>query len=505
MSLFNYNTSTEMLQPQSPDDPVLLKLNDWSERVLRYTREQLKHKKSIAISKEYQALMKEFETIVENRFGFPVNFLHIEGHDPAVLLVPPAGFNTLFKSYMDDSRAEANKSNRGIATNYKDAINNIDSTLFLSKLKVDYKKCRIDGFKKGVGVANIILDPVTIAGRMYGHGYMPNRETDKYYSKEELTAVMLHEIGHAFHTISCSHRVYMNSSVLMDNYIDAIEKRNMTDSEAVILCYNKLKQAYGHDKGAKLFLNQDNTKENVEKKKIGLMLMIAENNESRQPLINPNALHDNEALADYFVSMFGYGNHLVSALRKQGTHHMYYENDWFITRRLKMYLFPSLARLLLPNTFIPSLYWVFYGILPPIYILEVMAKLLQDPGEMYFDKTEEYDQDDLRFKRNKFGMIKALKTGMLNTEQTKNMLEAIDQIDRILAITANMTGKSNIYQAIYRLFNRKETERVETERILENMMHNDLHAMQRKSELGMYKTRKQLYMEENTKGGKDGK
>ena len=505
MSLYKSSLSTEMLQPQSPDDPVLLKLNDWSERVLRYTREQLKHKKSIAISKEYQGMMKEFETIVENRFGFPVNFLYIDGHGPAVLLRPPAGFNTLFKRYMEDAREEGYKTNKGIAVDYKQALENVDSTLYFSKLKVDYKKCRIDGFKKGVGIANIILDPATVAGRMYGHGYMPNREADKYISKEELTSIMLHEIGHAFQIYANSHRVYMNSSVLMDNYIDAIEKRNLSDNEAVTLCYNKIKKTTGYEKGAKLFLDSDTSREKTDKKKIALMLMVAENNESRQPIVNPNTIHDNEALADYFVTMFGYGNHIVSALRKLGTNHMYYENDWFITRRLKMCLLPFMARLLLPNTYIPRLHLLWYIVLPPIYLYEVVFNALQDSGEMYFDKTEEYDQDDLRFKRNKFGMIKALKSGMLNTEQTKNMLEAIDQIDRILAITANMSKVGSIWQHMYRLFNRKETERVETERILENMMHNDLHAMHKKSELGMYKTRKQLYMEENTKGGKDGK
>lgn len=505
MSLYKSSLSTEMLQPQSPDDPVLLKLNDWSERVLRYTREQLKHKKSIAISKEYQGMMKEFETIVENRFGFPVNFLYIDGHGPAVLTVPPAGFNTIFKDSMDKSREEMNKHNRGISIGCKEALTNIDNALYLSKLKIDYKKCRIDGFKKGVGIANIILDPATVAGIMYGHGYIPNREADKYISKEELTAIMLHEIGHAFQIYANSHRVYMNSSVLMDNYIDAIEKRNLSDNEAVTLCYNKIKKTTGYEKGAKLFLDSDTSREKTDKKKIALMLMVAENNESRQPIVNPNTIHDNEALADYFVTMFGYGNHLVSGLRKLGDHHIFYENDWFITRRIKMVLWFPLARLLLPGTYKMSLHFIWYLCIPPLYLLSILGNIYQDTGEMYFNKTEEYDQDDLRFKRNKFGMIKALKSGMLNTEQTKNMLEAIDQIDRILAITVDMSRTGNTPQNIYKLFNRKETERVETERILENMMHNDLHAMHKKSELGMYKTRKQLYMEENTKGGKDGK
>lgn len=484
--------STENIKAQSPKDPFVIKLIEISGRLLEIAREKDKEIRDSKYKKKrdpsvFRRTLNELENEIENRFGFRCSVDQVHGSFACVLIIPPKGFNVLAQAETDAAREYmARNGKKWLYKDVKENMMKLDKALYFNGLKIDFAKAKVSGLPKGVVLGKIMLDCWDLAGPMLGNGLRAS-DNDTYLTDKEVAAIILHEIGHAFTWLCNSYRVFTNCSIVMDTYIDAVEKKNLSESDAILLCYDKVKARNSTDSSFDIFLSDRKTT-NIEKLNLmELMGAIMENAETHSGNKNHNNIHDSEALADNFASMFGLGGHLVSALRKANPNHIFYENDAWITRQLKIMLGTGLGRILCPYNMLTFLMCVLvFNIIFPAWIYA--GYKIFWVGESYRDKSDPYDEERRRFERARFATIKMIKQGVFTDEETQCILDNIEITDRILKLTPKES--IGMIEGIWRLMHKKEVNIIELERALENLMHNDLYVAKAKFSQGYYSKEK---------------
>lgn len=484
---FFTDLSTENIRAQSPKDPFITKLIEISGRLLNIANEEdkkvadskYKKKKDPSI---FRRTFNELENEIENRFGFRCSVEQVHGSFACVLIIPPKGFNVLARTEVDYAREYMANQNKGMFKGVKDTLIELDKALYFKGLKIDFAKAKVSGLPKGVVLGKIMLDCFDLAGYLFGNGFKAS-ESDSKLTDKEVAAIILHEIGHVFTWLCNSYRVFTNCSIVMDTYIDAVEKKNLSESDAILLCYDKVKARNKTDTAFDIFLSDRKTTSLNEANIMELIGSLIENGETHNANSNHNSIHDSEALADNFASMFGLGGHLVSALRKANPNHIFYENDAWITRQLKVILGTGLGRLLCPFAVTHFILCVLvFNIIFPAW-LYAGYKIFW-VGESYRDKDDPYDEERRRFERARFATIKMIKQGVFTDEETQCILDNIEITDRILKLTPKESV--GMIEGIWRLMHRKEVNIIELERALENLLHNDLYVAKAKFSQGYY-------------------
>lgn len=281
-------------------------------------------------------------------------------------------------------------------------------------------------------------------------------------STSEITAIILHELGHAFYVCEYADRLESNNQVLANV---ARQLHNDKADKNMTHIFKELKS-----------INDKVTEEDVDTLVNGTRIVaglrwfkIVIGSVDQQ--LNQGKYDETsfEQLADNFASRFKYGRSLITSLDKLST---VYE-DIEKSESTRRYLMTMESMCL---TFIAMLMGTLvYGFIMfiPFVIGALMFSItLVLAGEKNIDYT--YDSLRVRYKRIRNEMVELLKSDDLESKEIKTILESIRISDR----TIEETGK---YKSIFNMLanflvpsNRKAKNSIAEQQVLEELAFNDL-------------------------------
>jgi len=282
----------------------------------------------------------------------------------------------------------------------------------------------------------------------------------------EITAVMLHELGHGFNSLEYSHRLASTSVVLEDlaNHVKG------NDGGETSYVYNKLQLL---DKSTTKELAEeivdDRTNTVLNNTILNVLSNVTTSAESNSYLDTTS-----EQSADLFATRFGYGRQLIIGVDKLET----------TLKNIPDYIAP------LSNGFMQFL--VFYNMTVSVFafflgfllassymfilgiIMSVIASLLNTSLKESVGPATNYDDAYNRYKRIRSDVVRELKNSELSKKEIEPILESIYSIDSILKTvksdkvflhTVNKILSRN--EAIY-LNNKTKTQ------LMESLANNEL-------------------------------
>ena len=464
------------------DRAVVDRMIDIFERLINYIGAALQSGKRITIHDvNDQPEIKEMEDLVKARFGLNISFSAIgNGGAWTMPLILTTNHALLNRIYHGEANAPAAR-----------MLRELKQTSF----KVDLEKAYISG-------------PVT--------EYVAPLASELFWAKvllgeygltaEELTAIMLHEIGHVFTFIEYSNRMSVGNQVLLE----AID--NMYDESGSL-------RAKQYDfKGVEEFLEMENNEiiDAIQNDKNASMMLIRLSTRFVTKLTQQTAddhyyKTSSEQLADNFVVKFGLGKELAVGLDKL---HMGGSPEKIPTMWLLVIFLQIKTLYIVIRSFIYLLIDVFKGrsdakqslfftiaigvisVFFPTYgmlfaaILGASQSLLGLIFRIYNagDAVDNFSYDTLRDRTRRVlqGCIEELKDSNLTGEQLRVILGNIEELKQILDvkydITKNLMGQNqyispDVLKTVSNIVfsnNRRAYKEKQLQKIIEQAVSNDL-------------------------------
>ena len=466
--LFSINdtVSNEMIDEQL-DDKVITDLTSKFVELIDLS-DRFSHKLVTSISyfrfPETKKVIEEIDNIIYKRFGFSIKHISAENIGYAVLTVPPVNFNVLagdvvdifdyFKDYLGKDKTKYDdkyevkekdvKTKHRINDIFKDeksvvyhtymSYNKLEKTLHSSSVKIDLNKAKISNLPNEYNL--FIMVDLFMLIRKYK------------LTGRELSAVLLHEIGHGFTHLEYSYRTVKNTTLLIDNIRDSINS-GKSKLESFNLVYKNILKG-----------DEDISKVNEYTAIIKIFDKYMQNN----MLMNMNDRHsftDSEQLADQFANRFGVGDALVTSLAKL-------HGDFNRGPRN-----PSLEILLSVISLAIILVGLLFSlVLLPIFLIFIIIVLLVGGPD---SNANVYDTKIRRYQRIKNDMIKIIRTTDLDNSIIKTIIEEIDIVDKIMEKSkSEITLMDKIADKFFP-FNSKISNFKKLEELLEDMSENNLY------------------------------
>ena len=399
------------------------------------------------------SFMSELEKVVKEYTGLTITF-RAWNAGPACLLYRINQDNILM-SEPDLSRTDVNHLLAKIK-NYG------------SKGHVDLKKGRVDGLYAGMEFC-IYLSRGTTLKRYTAipeEGMVANENA---YTIEEIVAVILHEIGHAFETIE-----YNNRAVVTNLALSAIVKNadNPNDKERTDVVKFISTEILGDPKALK----------DLENETIGTasgVIFLTKFGKAVKSSTN-SAFYDrtgSEASADAFVSRQGYGKHLVNSFRKTENilklHGVGEETTKLgnLTGGMVKSLFMGVKLGLSGIIISASTPMIGFGVI----VLTLLSMYVQTTDyRLDIEGDMTYDNIKTRIQRIREDTIQAIKNKDLDKETTQMFADNIRDMKRI---EDGITIEKDFYQkAIDFMFQSKggKEDIMKLHRNLEELASNDL-------------------------------
>lgn len=270
-----------------------------------------------------------------------------------------------------------------------------------------------------------------------------------HFTPEEISAVVLHELGHLFSYYELMSRTLLTNYVL-DGVVDAL--RGETDEEVRVRFIDVAAGALDTKVNAKA-------------------LAKAKDNRTVQTVLCDAAVHSSasatraisysyrsfEFLADQFSTLQGAGKALATAVEKLT---IYYNFDYSVRSRWTFSQYAiTIIRTLLSVAMAPV-------------VLPLLAMMLALPG---LDE-QVYDDPRDRLLRIKRQMIQATKDDRLSQEQRDDILQDIDGVEEAISHLRE-GGDSPFFMAVWRLMTSHRREQYAQQQIqqqLEALASNDL-------------------------------
>jgi hypothetical protein len=276
----------------------------------------------------------------------------------------------------------------------------------------------------------------------------------------EVTAIILHELGHAFNYYALADRLETTNQILASL---SKEIRGGNNTEKRHLLFKDLTKQFGiKDSSFDDLLSETNNTI------IGVRLFDMYIKCVKSQL--PNAKYDetsSEALADNFASRFGYGRQLVLALDK-GTQ-KFPEKNTFVATCTTFYQFitdVALPGLMIIGSFIGGI--GIFGVLVAVFY----SVLLVMSGEQHQDYT--YDNLKMRYQRIRQQYIEMLKTSQLKKEEMREVIDNIHFIDSVIKGTQIYRDLFNRLSNFIFPSSRGTVQSVELQYLLEELSTNGL-------------------------------
>lgn len=285
----------------------------------------------------------------------------------------------------------------------------------------------------------------------------------------EITAVMLHEVGHGFYACEYADRFESANQILAAVFAEMTERKDKKDMAYV---YRELKKLNPEltEKETELLVSDDKIIAGYYwfKFMVGAV-------ESQMPVRKYDETSF-EAMADNFVSRFGYGRHLVTGLDKIHRAHFSHPNSaiqklFYWTQVLNLYLaFSGLAVILANFGVIASTVpWVLVNF--GIYLFSIGTAVW-----MSGDDKKDMTYDDLRdrYKRVRNDAVADLKNYKLPEEYVDMMVSNIKAMDKIIDTTNTTKNAFNQFSWLLFPANRRADGSIKEQRMLEDLIANDL-------------------------------
>ena len=278
----------------------------------------------------------------------------------------------------------------------------------------------------------------------------------------EITAVLLHELGHVFHIFSYSVKLETTNSVLNEIVKAKTESRQLRQD----VVYKKLKTINPElrEKEVDSLLSGTGVAGSVE-----WIRLVTGSDSNLVKSQTFNSKYDNttsERLADDFASKFGYGKHVMLALEKFPSQ-SYTEQPFYQLNQLIFELASMVATYGIGVSLL--------GIAPVVMVTTIASFVLlklSNSGEDSKDYT--YDNGFRRYKRIRNSIIEIIKDPDLDKVTVNNYINAIEIIDSVLAKTTN---KEDIYDLIMNYIypkSKNTAEHILQQQELEDLANNDI-------------------------------
>jgi hypothetical protein len=330
-------------------------------------------------------------------------------------------------------------------------VDTLDKQLTESNIKIDLNGARIENLPNNF-IVEIYCNPLMLFHK------------DVQLTDEEITAILLHEIGHQFTFIENSYRTVKNTTIFISTLQESINVKGKGFRESLILAYEKT----------------NNTKlENTSKMSLNTVFLTI----TTKHIMDTFSLtdyessnSDKEMLADQFAGRFGMQKILSSALYKVNQAH---ENDVF---RYKIDII--LPKILNASILILAILEIAAGTFGPMLITITVATILafiavNIAAYITYGGTndgDDYDGLKKRISRIRTESIRILQSSN-DKELTKKIIADIKDIDRLLDSIPdeNVSLINKIYRIIRRSGARKFLEIGEIESLTEKLQSNDLY------------------------------
>lgn len=282
-------------------------------------------------------------------------------------------------------------------------------------------------------------------------------------SPSEVTAVILHELGHIFHACEYSDRFESANQVLLSIAKDLKDDKKEKNSAYI---FKELKN-----------INSDIKEEDVDKMinggkiiagyywfkaVIGIVDTQMRNNKYDESSF--------EQLADNFAARFNYGRQLVSGLDKLHSAFDSYEKS-----RLTIITAEFFSLMTFTFSIIGTL-----ALIPTILPLGILAGLFSFAFfRLHGEDKISYTYDDLqtRYKRIRQQLIERLKDENLNKKYIQTILDELESVDEVIAETFKY--KLILRRIANAVFGRARDAKssIEEQQLLEELANNDLFVL----------------------------
>lgn len=322
-------------------------------------------------------------------------------------------------------------------------IKSLEKTLGGKGLKVDFEKATITGFNQEEPIF-IMCDPFLLFNYIN-------------LSPKEATAILLHEIGHAFTFISTGYREVKQTTLLVESFINTVSKEDRLKSFNMYLKKNYNKELKGDSYDATVIVDLVKDK-----------------------LLDPNinnvlAYSDSEQQADQFVARFGLGIELSVGLHK-------------VNKLITDNSISTLPATIIVNIEIIFMLFIFFSLTGVgIFILIICLKMITEfivkvlSGTTYIKETV-YDDNEDRLRRIKQDIIRQIRTAQVPNSNMKKYIDAVEYLTTITRLYAN---EKSIIFSLGNLapWNIDKYVMTRMQKLIENTSENELHVAKNKLEL----------------------
>lgn len=476
----------EMIEQQH-NDYVVTALNEIFLELINEINGNSKIKKSSDLYKDSKTLqlMNKLDYTIEERFGIPLKTVAVDGsYQFSVLINSPKDVEVLDNTMTSDvltstkevveqyrlvdqntkDKRDVNeismfgrldqKDNLDLIYNYRKSLLSLRDKLKTGSVFVDRKKGKIIGLPS---------DLITYLE----HDFVSYVKKVKL-TAEELTGCVLHEVGHAFTIIEYAYRSVTNTSVLIDTFLENIDKKNKTPKDSLILAYEKV--------------SGDTSTEYKTKDATTATIYMLDSFLKENRFILTGTAHssvDAEQLADQFMGRFGVGEYVITALEKmhgyfnkQEGNNMFKSNIFFCFWLVSTTVFAILMYL-----------WGM-GFLTVIAVLTIIAGVW---GKLFIHDLSVYDSDPgyaatvddnkRRYTRIRNELVRRLRTSeSASKASVKSMIDSLDKVDAILQSVPDT--KVSLIDSIIRKLSSSTKHRLEIrniERMIEDLSENNLY------------------------------
>lgn len=280
-------------------------------------------------------------------------------------------------------------------------------------------------------------------------------------SPAELTGIILHEIGHAFEMFEYSDRVSTVNQVLSNAAKEIFSDKK---EKNLVYIYRELQS-----------INKSVTEEEIEKMVNGNRVIsgyylfkavfgsdfLNFKNQTKNEVYDRTSF---EQLADNFAARFGYGRELISSLEKMHGAYDISKNNAIAAMTI---LIETLFLLLCTMAIVASgsIFFMMAGAFS-LWIGLICS------GEATRDMT--YDELQTRYKRIRNQYAEVLKYKEISKDELKYTIDNIKFMDKIINETYINKGLFRSIANVIFSSNRKAVNSIEEQKVLEDLVHNDL-------------------------------
>lgn len=299
---------------------------------------------------------------------------------------------------------------------------------------------------------------------------------------QEITAVILHEIGHTFNAFLYTNRMDSANQVITD----VLRVQRMPDDKKVEYVWKTLNKMLIKEEVAKGLTSKDPVVYQRSVMEFSLEVLYSQ---------MTNAKYDetsSEQLADMYATRFGYGTYLVSALEKLAGSPLHKS---LTNQRLDVFftmvsglskIFATILALagagfLLSAGNVLGFIPLVNGYIKLIFGVIAGSLMILTAGEEVRNYT--YDEAIYRYNRIRQQVIQSIKMGILTKAQATEAIRQVDYIASILKDVKKFRGPMDTLMNFFSPRSRKTYNAIERQQAIEDLLNNELFVASLKAQM----------------------